>query len=258
MGGITVGVLMLPIGMGYGVIAGQGPVAGLYGAIAVTFFAALFGGTRGLISGPSIFVAVAMAVIVAEYTTTLAEALTAVILAGLLQIAFGVLSFGRYASYTPYSMLAGFFTAAGILLIGVQSIPALGWEPVGGGFIGHIQALPAAVADVNYQAFALAIGTVVLGFVWRGRVSRLVPAPFVVLVAGTAPVAQLLGAIDRCSSDRRNPVRATPVTCASAHPGAVPADSPTRVHDGLAECGGDLDRRPLRRLGDWEPPQTQS
>ena len=100
-GGITGGVLLLPTAMGYGIISGLGAVAGLYGAIAVCLFSAMFGGTRGLICGPNIFTTLTMAVVVAEYANNLTEALTAAMLAGLIQVAFGALRLGRYLSYMP-------------------------------------------------------------------------------------------------------------------------------------------------------------
>lgn len=74
-GGITSGASILPQAMGYGIVSGLGPVAGLYGAIAVCLFAAVFGGTRGMIGGPNLFVAVAMSIVVAEYADNLSEAL---------------------------------------------------------------------------------------------------------------------------------------------------------------------------------------
>ena len=86
-------------------------VAGLYGAIAVCLFAALFGGTRGMIGGPNTFATVTTAVVVAEHTDNLAAALTTAMLAGLILVGFGVLKLGRYMSYIPYSLLSSFFTA---------------------------------------------------------------------------------------------------------------------------------------------------
>ena len=51
-GGLTAGIVALPLALALGVASGLGPMAGLYGAIAVGFFAALFGGTPAQISGP--------------------------------------------------------------------------------------------------------------------------------------------------------------------------------------------------------------
>ena len=52
-GGITAAVVALPLALAFGVSSGAGPIAGLYGAIIVGFFAALFGGTPSQISGPT-------------------------------------------------------------------------------------------------------------------------------------------------------------------------------------------------------------
>lgn len=52
-GGITAGVVALPLALAFGVSSGLGPSAGLYGAIFISFFAALFGGTNTQISGPT-------------------------------------------------------------------------------------------------------------------------------------------------------------------------------------------------------------
>ena len=89
IGGVTAAVVGLPVALAFGLAAGLGPAAGIYGAISVGFFAAVFGGTRSLISGPTGSMTVAMAVIVASHAENIAEAFTIVILAGLIQIAFG-------------------------------------------------------------------------------------------------------------------------------------------------------------------------
>ena len=69
-GGITSTVVALPVSLAFGVASGLGAAAGLYGAIAVGFFAAVFGGTRSQISGPTAPMAVAMAVIIAATRPT--------------------------------------------------------------------------------------------------------------------------------------------------------------------------------------------
>ncbi len=184
LGGITAGSIALPGAIGYGVISGLGPVAGLYGAVAVSFFAGVFGGTRGLVSGPNILVALTMAVVVAEYTTSFAEAVTVAILAGLMQIALGLLGMGRYVAYIPYSLISGFFTGFGVLLIIKQALLALGASPAGSA-LDNIKALPDAVAEVHPQAVVLSVLCVALGILWRGRLLRFAPSPFVALVVGS-------------------------------------------------------------------------
>ena len=185
LGGISAGGVVLPVAIGYGVISGLGPAAGLYGAVAVGLFAAIFGGTRGLIAGPSLLVSLTMAVVVAEYATSIAEAVTAGILAGLIQIAFGLLRLGRYVAYIPFSLSSGFFTAFGFLLIIKQSLLALGASPDSGGVVDSIRAWPEAIAEANFDSLALTALCVALGILWRGRLLRLSPAPFIVLAVGT-------------------------------------------------------------------------
>ena len=181
-GGVTAGTLILPQAMGYGIVAGMGPVAGLYGAIAVCFFAAVFGGTRGMIGGPNMFVAVTMAVVVAEYADNLAEALTAAMLAGLMQVGFAALRLGRYVSYMPHSLMAGFFIAIGLLVIVSQILPVLGSPIAAGGVVGAARAWPEAVRDVNIHALAVAAISLGVAVFWPSRLSRLVPAQLMALV----------------------------------------------------------------------------
>ncbi len=184
LGGLTASGVALPAAMGYGVLAGLGPVAGLYGAVAVGIFASIFGGTRGFVYGPNTAVTVTMGVVVAEYADNLAEAATIGILAGLIQIVFGLLGLGRYASYIPTSLTSGFFAAFGVLIIGKQVIPALGGTPPKGDLINSIASWPEAFKAMNVESLALTVVCVAVALLWRGRLLRLSPALFVALVVG--------------------------------------------------------------------------
>ncbi len=184
LGGLTSGSIVLPAAIGYGVISGLGPVAGLYGAVAVSFFGAIFGGTRGMISGPNILVTLTMAVTVSHYATSLGEAFLAAILAGLIQIGFGALKIGQYVSYIPYSLIAGFFTAFGIILILKQFLLGLG-ASVAGSALDNIRALPDAFREPNVEAVVVTVLSVALGIAWRGKLLKIAPSQFAVLVCGT-------------------------------------------------------------------------
>ena len=184
-GGITSGFLLLPLAMGYGVISGLGLVAGLYGSIVVCFFAAAFGGVRGMISGPNIFAAVVIAGVVAESSGSVAEAMAVTILAGLMHIAFGALRFGRYISYVPYTLVAGFYIATGILMIVMQVLPALGLPQAEGGVVGNVRTWPLAMPDANFDAAAVLGITLAVGAICSGRFSRLIPPEIAMLAVGT-------------------------------------------------------------------------
>ena len=184
-GGLVSGFLLIPVALSLGTLSGLGPVAGLYGALAVGVFGALVGGTRGIISGPNPNVTIIMALVVAEYSTSVSEALAVAVLAGLIQIMFGLLRFGRYISYVPASLLDGFFTGVGMLIVTIQILPAMGLASVGGGVIGAVKALPSAIANMNLDAVLVTVISLAAMVLWRGPLSRLAPSQFVMFVTGT-------------------------------------------------------------------------
>ena len=184
-GGITSAVVALPVALAFGVASGLGAAAGLYGAIAVGFFASVFGGTRSQISGPTAPMTVAMAVIITSHATNLTEALTIVVLGGLLQVLLGILRVGRFVAYTPYVVVSGFMSGIGIIIMLIQTLPALGAPNALGGPVGAVRALPEAVGDINLSAFAITILTLAVGVLWPRRLARLLPAPLMALIAGT-------------------------------------------------------------------------
>ena len=175
----------LPVALAFGVASGLGALAGIYGAIAVGFFAAVFGGTRSQISGPTGPMAVVMAVIVAAHADNLTGAFTIVILAGLIQILLGVLRIGRFVAFTPYSVISGFMSGIGVIIILLQTLPFLGKSVASGGPLGAVRTLPDAIGDVNPSALAIAIVTLVVGVIWPSRLSRFLPATLGALIAGT-------------------------------------------------------------------------
>jgi SulP family sulfate permease len=136
-GGITAGIVALPLALAFGVSSGLGPSAGLYGAIFIGFFAALFGGTDTQISGPTApMTAVSMVVIATiivandgSIEKALPIILTIFLLAGLMQIALGMMGIGQYIRFIPYPVVSGFMTAIGVIILITQILPSLGYYP---------------------------------------------------------------------------------------------------------------------------------
>ncbi len=184
-GGVTSAVVGLPVSLAFGVASGLGAIAGIYGAIAVGFFAAVFGGTRSQISGPTGPMAVAMAVVVTSHARSLSEAFTVVVMAGLLQMLLGVLRIGRFVAYTPYSVISGFMSGIGVIIILLQTLPFLGSPGAEGGPVGAIRAWPDAIGGVNLNALTIAAVTLAVGVLWPNRLKRYLPATLAALVAGT-------------------------------------------------------------------------
>ena len=184
-GGVTAAVVGLPVSLAFGVASGLGAIAGMYGAVAVGFFAAVFGGTKSQISGPTGPMAVAMAVIVTTHAESLAEAFTIVIMAGVLQIMLGVLRIGRFVAYTPYSVISGFMSGIGVIIILIQTLPFLGAATATGGPMGAVRAWPDALSGVDVSAVAIAATTLAVGILWPARFRRYLPPTLAALIAGT-------------------------------------------------------------------------
>ena len=184
-GGVTTAVVGLPVALAFGVASGLGAMAGLYGAIALGFFAAVFGGTRSQISGPTGPMAVAMAVVITDHASTLQEALTVVVMAGIIQTLLGVLRFGRFVSYTPYSVISGFMSGVGIIIILLQTLPALGFSGANGGPLDAVRAWPDVIADLNASAVAIALVSLGVCVFWPARLHRWFPATLAALAIGT-------------------------------------------------------------------------
>ena len=185
-GGLTATVVGLPVALAFGVASGLGAIAGIYGAIAVGFFAAVFGGTRSQISGPTGPMAVAMAAVVTlAGPDNLGEAFGIVVLAGIIQILLGVLKIGRFVAYTPYSVISGFMSGIGVIIIILQILPLIGAEGVSGGPVGAIRAIPDAIQDINFGALAIAAATLAVGILWPEKLHRYFPSTLAALVTGT-------------------------------------------------------------------------
>ena len=184
-GGVTAAVVGLPVALAFGVASGLGPLAGLYGAVAVGFFAAVFGGTKSQISGPTAPMAVAMAVIVTSQADGFADAFTIVVLAGLIQVLLGVMRIGRFVSYTPYSVISGFMSGIGVIVILVHIMPFIGWSVVSGGPLNTLKALPDAFQAVNMGAVAIAAVTLAVGIFWPAKMRKVLPPTLAALIVGT-------------------------------------------------------------------------
>lgn len=190
-GGLTAGVVALPLALAFGVQSGMGAIAGIYGAIALGIFAAWFGGTNTQISGPTGPMTVVSAVVIAteiELHGSLDAALGTIIaiflLAGFLQIVLGVLKVGQYIRYMPYPVVSGFMSGIGVIIIVLQIFP----------FLGHVspKKIPDIFAEVpnvlplaNFEAVGLALATIVTIYLFP-LVTKVIPSALVALLVLTA------------------------------------------------------------------------
>ncbi|MEO0376675.1 MAG: SulP family inorganic anion transporter [Cyanobacteria bacterium P01_A01_bin.17] len=189
-GGLTAAVIALPMALAFGVATGAGATAGLYGAVLIGLFASLFGGTPALISEPTGPMTVVMTAAIANLVAANPEnglelAFTTVMMAGLLQIGFGLLKLGRYVTLMPYTVISGFMSGIGIILLILQLAPFLGQPAPPGGVIGTLEQLPQIFSNINPVETLLASLTVAIIFFTPNAISRWVPAQLVALLLGT-------------------------------------------------------------------------
>ncbi|TVQ07698.1 MAG: SulP family inorganic anion transporter [Leptolyngbya sp. DLM2.Bin27] len=189
-GGVTAAVIALPMALAFGVASGAGAASGLYGAVIVGFFAALFGGTPTLISEPTgpmtvVFTAVIAQLIASDSDNGMAMAFTVVMLAGLFQIIFGFLKLGRYVTLMPYPVISGFMSGIGVILIILQLGPFLGHDVPKGGVVGTLTTLPGLVSTLDPAEVALGAFALAVLFLMPKRFNRWVPPQLLVLVGGT-------------------------------------------------------------------------
>ncbi|WOD41253.1 SulP family inorganic anion transporter [Nodosilinea sp. E11] len=200
-GGLTAAIVALPLALAFGVASGAGAIAGLYGAIFTGFFAALFGGTPTQVSGPTgpmtVVITTVIASLVARYPdgTGLAMAFTVVMLGGLLQIVFGLMRLGQYITLLPYTVISGFMSGIGVIIVLLQLPPLLGHAATGG-VIDTLQDLPGFLAAPNWVALGLGLLTLAIVFAIPPRLNRILPAPLVALVGATVVSVVVFGDAD--------------------------------------------------------------
>ena len=189
-GGLTAAVIALPMALAFGVASGAGATAGLWGAVLVGLFAALFGGTPTLISEPTGPMTVVMTAVIAGLTARnpehgLAMAFTVVMLAGVFQIGFGLLRLGRYVTQMPYTVISGFMSGIGLILIILQLGPFLGQASPKGGVIGTLQALPQLLAGARPLEVSLALITLAILWFTPKQLKKIAPPQLIALLVGT-------------------------------------------------------------------------
>ena len=173
--GIALAASNVPTTMALGVISGMGALAGLWCGVVVGTIAALFGGTRALVSGPSAVLAVVTATLLMDNGVTLPELAVIIVMAGAIQIALGLAGVGRFVSYMPHIVLTGFMSGIGALLLWTQ-LETL---------------LRLGVSDLAIAGVCLA-----LLLFWPARAGRLLPAALAVIAIGWL-LAQFLPGVER-------------------------------------------------------------
>lgn len=187
-GGITAGIVALPLALAFGEQTELGAIAGLYGAIALGLVASIFGGTKTQISGPTAPMTVVAAVLISgaiQKTGSVEAAMPIIVasfvLAGILQALLGVLKLGKYIKYIPYPVVSGFMSGIGIIIIITQIFPFFGVSSPDGGAFGTIANIHKIPEIINYYSIGIAIVTMAIIYLLP-RFTKKIPASLVALV----------------------------------------------------------------------------
>jgi len=192
--GVTVGIMLIPQGMAYAMIAGLPPVYGLYSAIFPQLVYALMGSSRQLAVGPvamdSLLVATAlntMAIVNSDHYISLAIFLA--LFMGLIQIFLGLLKFGFLVNFLSKPVISGFTSAAAIIIGLSQLNHILGISLTSHNLIHQIlAALWATLGNIHPFTALITMASILLIFSLK-RLSRKIPAPLLVVIIATSLTA---------------------------------------------------------------------
>ncbi len=182
LAGAVVGVVALPLSMALAIAVGVPPQHGLYTAIVGGAVAAVAGGSKFQVTGPTAAFVVILAPIVTRYG--LGGLMTAGLMAGLLLIGMGVGRLGRLVQFIPHPVTTGFTAGIATVIATLQLKDALGLSVVHlpERFPAKVAALWAAHATAQVPEVAVAAATLAL-LLFVPRLTRRVPAPLLALTA---------------------------------------------------------------------------
>lgn len=190
MAGLSGTIILLPQAVAYAHIAGMPPEYGLYAAIVPVIFAALFGSSRHLVSGPT----AALSIVVFSTLSPLAEpgsatyiayVLTLTFMVGVLQVALALARMGMLVNFISHSVVIG-FTAGAAVLIGVSQLKNFFGLHYGSGgeFFGTLARFAGSIGDINWHVAGVGTVTLAAGVLTRRTLPR-VPYMIVAMVAGS-------------------------------------------------------------------------
>jgi SulP family sulfate permease len=186
--GLTVAMVAIPQSMAYAAIAGVNPIYGLLTAIIPTVIGALFGSFPYLITGPTNPTALVTASVLLGYVdraSYLEFVLALAILAGLIKLILGLLRLGSITRYISNSVLVGFLTGAGVLIIAGQLGNLLGVELSRSNRLwGILSSLGASLHNINLLTVIVSGGSILLLLGIRA-VNKKLPASLITIAIAT-------------------------------------------------------------------------
>jgi sulfate permease, SulP family len=188
--GLTVGLVALPLAMGFGIASGVTPQAGLYTAVVAGFLISALGGSRTQIGGPTGAFVVIVGGIVARFGMSGLALVT--VMAGALLIVMGFIGLGAAVKFIPRPVTIGFTNGIALLIASTQIKDFLGLKTpaVPSDFIGRMKVLLAHLETIDPRTLAVGIVALAIIVLMRKFAPR-IPGAIVSLLVCTAAVVWL-------------------------------------------------------------------
>ena len=184
LGGLTVGVIALPLAIALAIASGVKPEQGLYTAIFAGFVIAVLGGSRAQISGPTgAFIVIVYGIVQAHGYDGL---VVATLIAGLLLIVMGLARMGAFLKFVPYPVVVGFTSGIAVIIFSSQIVDFLGLEieKVPADLVEKWIAIIRHAATVDPYTIAVGTASLLIIIVWP-KITHRVPGPLVAILAMT-------------------------------------------------------------------------
>ena len=191
--GFIVAVVALPLCIAFAIASGANPMAGIVSGVVGGLIAALAGSSRYQVSGPAAAFITVIYGIVAQHG--MGALLAATFVAGLVVLAIAGLRLGRLMELMPHSVIVGFTTGIGLLILLGQVPAALGIDAPGKDALSKVAYTLSHWREGHLAELAVLAATLASALFWsRYRVARWIPAPLVALGVGTASAVALADA----------------------------------------------------------------
>ena len=187
--GLTVGVILIPQGIAYAIIAGLPPIYGLYTALVPQIMYTIFGTSRQLATGPvaidSLIVAAGVSTLaVAESENYIAIVLALTLMVGCIQIIVGAFRLGFIVNFLSKPVLTGFVTAAA-LIIGFNQFKGLLRIDIERSnriqFI--VQNVFEEITTIHWKSLLLGSASIAIIYGLR-KINKKIPGPLLVVILG--------------------------------------------------------------------------
>lgn len=198
MAGLTVGVMLIPQGMAYGMLAGVPPVYGLYASIVPLLIYAIFGTSRQLSVGPVALVSLLVMAGISQLGAAVgsevfvALAITTALLAGIVQVGVGVFRLGFLINFLSHPVIAG-FTSAAALIIGFSQISSLLGLPSNNAILltTVLRNTLAHISEVHWPTLLIGLSGTAL-ILWIRSINKLLPSGLIAVSIST-PIVWAFG-----------------------------------------------------------------